>query len=337
MSEIEYYDVFISHASKNAESANEIRTYLEARGLKCWIAPRDVRHGKDYGDEILRGIEKSKSFVLLVSDAANASPHVKRELERAVNYAKPVFPIRIEDVALSGALEYFISTTHTIDAFGGDFLKHLENLAGEIAKQENKNLRELDKATFNKLLLLHYLKAYKYPLVISILILLCIALALPSHESDEFQKHSNMAALDQQLEQPPTARFPKLEHVYLDNDEKEGRFLKFIGKHPNEIVNLSVSFPGSEESGLARDDESVLSFRQKDRYGDDKSDYTCHYINFIKNEALDRYREWDSGYWHITGFFRVERTRTRIADYDCMVFVNYLEAIPLTNENTSIM
>jgi hypothetical protein len=28
---------------------------LEERGVRCWIAPRDVKPGASYGDEIIRG------------------------------------------------------------------------------------------------------------------------------------------------------------------------------------------------------------------------------------------------------------------------------------------
>src|SRR5262249_44295636 len=45
---------FISHAKDDQKRAREIATSLEERGLKCWIAPRDVRPGQSYGDEIIR-------------------------------------------------------------------------------------------------------------------------------------------------------------------------------------------------------------------------------------------------------------------------------------------
>ena len=42
---------------------------LEAHGFKCWIAPRDVRPGRAYGDEIIRGIERAQSFDRLPAHA----------------------------------------------------------------------------------------------------------------------------------------------------------------------------------------------------------------------------------------------------------------------------
>ena len=128
------FAAFISHAKGDQKRAREIAALLEARGLKCWIAPRDVRPGQSYGDEIIRGIEKSRAFILILSKASNDSPFVAREVERAVSKRKPIFPIRIEEVEPSSALELFVSSTQWIDAFSGsdsqvDSLANL--LAGE--------------------------------------------------------------------------------------------------------------------------------------------------------------------------------------------------------------
>jgi hypothetical protein len=37
--------VFVSYASQDAAIANSIVEHLESQGLKCWIAPRDVKPG----------------------------------------------------------------------------------------------------------------------------------------------------------------------------------------------------------------------------------------------------------------------------------------------------
>jgi hypothetical protein len=116
----EDFAAFISHAKADQKRAHEIAASLEERGLKCWIAPRDVQPGQSYGDEIIRGIEKSRSFILILSKASNESPFVAREVERAVSKRKPIFPIRVEDVVPSSSLELFISSTQWIDAFADD-------------------------------------------------------------------------------------------------------------------------------------------------------------------------------------------------------------------------
>ena len=110
---------FISHAKADEKKAGAIAKALEARGFKCWIAPRDVKPGRPYGDEIIRGIESCRNFVLVLSKASNDSAFVAREVERAVSKTKPIFAVRIADVQPAPSLELFISGTQWIDAFPG--------------------------------------------------------------------------------------------------------------------------------------------------------------------------------------------------------------------------
>ena len=122
------YSAFISYANADNEKAEEICDHLEAQKLRCWIAPRDVRAGKEYANEIIIGIERSRCLVLLLSKAANGSQFVKREVERAVTKGRPVIPVRIEDVLPSPGLELFVSSTHWIDAFNGPWSDDMDQL-----------------------------------------------------------------------------------------------------------------------------------------------------------------------------------------------------------------
>lgn len=129
------YSAFISHASGDREKAEQICASLENQGLRCWIAPRDVRAGKDYGEEIIHGIVNSKCLVLVLSEAANEAKFVRREVERAVSYGRPVFSIRVEEVLPSRSLELFVSSTHWIDAWVGDLIRHVDRLAKDITDE----------------------------------------------------------------------------------------------------------------------------------------------------------------------------------------------------------
>ena len=134
------FAAFISHAKTDQKKVQEIVGALEQRGFKCWVAPRDVRPGHSYGDEIIRGIERSRCFILALSKASNELPFVAREVERAISKRKPIFPIRIEDVEPSSSLELFISSTQWIDAFSdGD--KQIDRLATLLAGEEGTEAR----------------------------------------------------------------------------------------------------------------------------------------------------------------------------------------------------
>jgi hypothetical protein len=122
------FDVFVSHSSKNGEEARLIVETLEAANVRCWIAPRNILPGSQYGESIVEGIESSELMILVFSQHANTSPQITREVERAVHHGMRIIPFRIENVAPSKNLEYFISSPHWLDAFSGSFDSHLSYL-----------------------------------------------------------------------------------------------------------------------------------------------------------------------------------------------------------------
>jgi TolB-like protein/Flp pilus assembly protein TadD len=108
-------DAFISYASTDAAVANSIVESLEAQGLKCWMAPRDVKPGAQYADAIVRAINEAKALILVMSRSAVDSAHVAREVERAASKRKPIIPFRIDAAPLNPELEYFLSNAQWID------------------------------------------------------------------------------------------------------------------------------------------------------------------------------------------------------------------------------
>lgn len=102
--------VFISHSSNEATMAGELCEVLENSGNSCFVAPRDIRLGHEYAEEIINGIDRADVMLLLLSKAANQSPHVLREVERAVTKSVPVLVYKVEDVELTKSMEYFLMT-----------------------------------------------------------------------------------------------------------------------------------------------------------------------------------------------------------------------------------
>ncbi len=125
-------DVFISYAHQDKLTADAVCGTLEARGVRCWIAPRDVTPGQDWSDAIIDGITSARVFVLLLSSSSNISEQVKREVQNAVSEGLSIVPFRLEDVALSKHMRYFIGTPHWLDALSPPLEAHLERLAKTI-------------------------------------------------------------------------------------------------------------------------------------------------------------------------------------------------------------
>ncbi|MCM1058621.1 MAG: toll/interleukin-1 receptor domain-containing protein [Firmicutes bacterium] len=136
--------IFISHSSKDASTAAEICDLLEQNGIECFVAPRDIRSGREYAEEIVNGIDGSHAMVLLMSGAANASPHVLREVERAVSKNIPLLVYKLEEVELSRSLEYFLMTHQWIDQEKtDDYVKILEAVK-ELEQNTASPLRTAD-------------------------------------------------------------------------------------------------------------------------------------------------------------------------------------------------
>src|SRR5215469_16876229 len=106
------HDVFVSYSSKDKPTADAVCATLESRGIRCWIAPRDILPGMDWTDAIIDAIVGCRLMVVIVSGHSNFSEQVKRELTTAVGEGKPLIPLRIEDVTLSKHMRYFLSTPH---------------------------------------------------------------------------------------------------------------------------------------------------------------------------------------------------------------------------------
>lgn len=122
------HDIFISYSIKDKAAAEVVCATLERAGLRCWMAPRDVLAGVNWGSAILGAINASRAMVLVFSSHANQSPHVLREVERAVHHGVPIIPLRIENVPPADALEFFISVQHWLEAADGPLESHLDKL-----------------------------------------------------------------------------------------------------------------------------------------------------------------------------------------------------------------
>ena len=122
------HDVFISYSAKDKATADAVCATLEGRGIRCWIAPRDILPGIDWGEAIIEAIHASRVMILGFSSNANDSNQIKREVERAVSKGLPIIPLRIENVAPVRSLEYFIGPVHWLDALAPPLETHLQSL-----------------------------------------------------------------------------------------------------------------------------------------------------------------------------------------------------------------
>jgi hypothetical protein len=122
---------FLSHSSADAELARTLCSDLEARGIGCWIAPRDVTPSRSYAEEIVRGIESANSLVLLASAQAIASNQVLSEVEQAHKRKKDIYTVLLSKPQIGRELDYYISRLHWIE-LGSNSTQHLADKLAEV-------------------------------------------------------------------------------------------------------------------------------------------------------------------------------------------------------------
>jgi uncharacterized OB-fold protein len=144
------HEVFICHSSNDASIANTICDALESKHINCWIAPRDVLPSRFWGEAVSNAIDRCRIVVLVISINSCQSSQVLMEVERAASRNIPILPVRIDDASISGAIGFFVSSRHWLDAHTPPLKKHLQKLADTIQQlleqepvtQTNINIRQ---------------------------------------------------------------------------------------------------------------------------------------------------------------------------------------------------
>lgn len=105
---------FISYSSKNQAAADAMKKLLEKNNIATWMAPGDIPPASTYAKEINSAIRNCACMVLMLTNDAQNSVWVAKEVERAVHYRKPVLPIQLEQVVLNDEFEFYISTNQIV-------------------------------------------------------------------------------------------------------------------------------------------------------------------------------------------------------------------------------
>lgn len=136
--------IFLSHSSTNYKVAQKVCNLIEECGWKCFLAPRDIRTGHEYAEQILEGIERSDVLLLILSKEANTSPHVLREVERAVSKKIPIIVYKLEEVELSKSMEYFLMSHQWVSSQPGVNYAEIINCLAEFDNtEEPKEVKDL--------------------------------------------------------------------------------------------------------------------------------------------------------------------------------------------------
>lgn len=136
------HDIFVSYSNKDKAVADTIVASLEKIGIRCWYAPRDIKPSDDWGESIIKAIEKSKIFLLIFSENANQSRHVLDELILAINEEKTVLPFRVENLEPKGAMRLHLSSWHWLDAYDPSWENYIQKLIQTVSANLDVSIDE---------------------------------------------------------------------------------------------------------------------------------------------------------------------------------------------------
>ena len=97
---IQFYSCFISYSTLDQDFAERLHADLQAKGVRCWFAPHDVKAGEKLHEQIDQAIRLHDKLLLILSEHSMNSEWVKTEIfnarEREVAEKKrKLFPVRL--------------------------------------------------------------------------------------------------------------------------------------------------------------------------------------------------------------------------------------------------
>jgi TIR domain len=126
------HDVFISHAHKDKSIADAIREKLESSQVRCWIATRDISAGENCVEATRNAIRCSHVIVFVLSENANAAPHIERELAHAFYTGRTIIPLRLANTLPRRDFLFYLGSGRWFNASGQPAEHHLEALTASV-------------------------------------------------------------------------------------------------------------------------------------------------------------------------------------------------------------
>jgi hypothetical protein len=109
--------VFVSYARANDTTVLPLVEAAKRAGRKFWLDQQGISAGDGWAGEIVRAIKAAGGVVVMCSQAAFESDHVKREIYLADRYKKKLMPVYIEKAEAPEDFEYFFAGVQTLNLF----------------------------------------------------------------------------------------------------------------------------------------------------------------------------------------------------------------------------
>ncbi len=137
--------VFICHDEEDGSARDKLVRGLQRKGITTWTNQTDIPSGREFQEEIARGIEGADNFVYLLSDNSVDCFWCKRELNHALKYHKRIIPLLIESLPVD-TIPVEIKGLEFIDDTQGDNYDRLIKVLKEEANYYERHKILLVKA-----------------------------------------------------------------------------------------------------------------------------------------------------------------------------------------------
>jgi len=138
------HQIFISYSHTDTEFANNLCKKLEGAGYEVWQDRTDIKTGSHWDDEIVKGLNASQLFLILLSNKSVASQNVKDEIGYAIDHNMQILPVLLEVCDVPFRLKRYqyvdISTKKEREKFE-EILDHVRTLL-PISQLENKTSKK---------------------------------------------------------------------------------------------------------------------------------------------------------------------------------------------------
>lgn len=136
-------DVFISYREKSAgELAEQIADALDAAGISCWCARRDMLPGSDFARVVMSQIDECRLFLPILNNNVYPSRHVENEVGLAFSRLNNgedirIVPVEIGNFVRKDWVKYYFVHTQSIKVARMDE-QYIERLVEKIGKSLGK-------------------------------------------------------------------------------------------------------------------------------------------------------------------------------------------------------
>lgn len=108
--------IFISHKSiVDDDFILELVDVLKSNDITYWIAPECVGNNEDYAEVITKAIISCEYFLLVLSEEAQNSKHIRKEVGIALDLNKPFIVLKRGDFSLSYRYKYLLEAHQFFD------------------------------------------------------------------------------------------------------------------------------------------------------------------------------------------------------------------------------